>query len=35
MGRFAEVLTNNQANNINKISNEIGKKLETNNSLTA
>ena len=35
MGSFAEVLTNNQTKNINKISNEIGKKLETfNNSLT-
>ena len=35
MGSFAEVLTNNQAKNINKISDEIGKKLETfNNSLT-
>ena len=36
MGRFAEVLTNNQAKNINKISDKIGKKLETfNNSLKA
>ena len=36
MGSFAEVLTNNQAKNINKISDKIGKKLETfNNSLTA
>ena len=35
MGNFAEVLTNNQDKNINKISNEVGKKLETfNNSLT-
>ena len=35
MGNFAEVFTNNQAKNINKISAEIGKKLETfNNSLT-
>ena len=35
-GNFAEVLANNQANNINKISDEIGKKLETfNNSFTA
>ena len=35
MGSFAEVLTNNQTKNINKISDEIGKKLETfNNSLT-
>ena len=34
MGNFAEVLTNNQDKNINKISNEVGKKLETfNNSL--
>ena len=33
-GNFAEVLINNQATNINKISDEIGKKLETfNNSL--
>ena len=31
MGGFAQVLTNNQAKNINKISNEIGKKLETFN----
>ena len=30
-GNFAEVLANNQANNINKISDEIGKKLETFN----
>ena len=29
MGNFAEVLTNNQDKNINKISNEVGKKLET------
>ena len=36
MGGFAQVLTNNQAKNINKISNEIGKKLETfNDSLAA
>ena len=36
MGSFAEVLTNNQTKNINKISDEIGKKLQTlNNSLTA
>ena len=36
MGSFAEVLTNNQTKNINKISDEIGKKLETfNNSLIA
>ena len=35
MRSFAEVLTNNQANNINTISDEIGKKLETNNSFTA
>ena len=36
MGNFAEVLPNNQAKNINKISDEIGKKLESfNNSLTA
>ena len=35
MGNFAEVLTNNRDKNINKISNEVGKKLETfNNSLT-
>ena len=35
MGNFAEVLTNNQAKNINKISDKIRKKLETfNNSLT-
>ena len=27
MGNFAEVLTNNQAKNINKINNEIGKKI--------
>ena len=31
IGRFAEVLTKNHAKNINKISNEIGKKLETFN----
>ena len=36
IGRFSEVLTKNHAKNINKISNEIGKKLETlNDSLTA
>ena len=36
MGSFVEVLANNQTKNINKISNEIGKKLETfNDSLTA
>ena len=36
VGSFAEVLTNNQTKNINKISDKIGKKLETfNNSLTA
>ena len=36
MGCFVEVLTNNQTKNINKISDEIGKKLETfNNSLTS
>ena len=36
MGRFAEVLTNNQTKNISKISNKIGKKLETfNDSLIA
>ena len=36
MGSFAEVLTNSQTKNINKISDEIGKKLQTlNNSLTA
>ena len=36
MGNFAEDLTNNQAKNTNKISDEIGEKLETfNNSLTA
>ena len=36
MGSFAVVLTNNQAKNINEISDEIGKKLESfNNSLTA
>ena len=36
MGSFAEVLTNNQTKNIQKISDEIGKKLETfNDSLTA
>ena len=35
MGSFTEVLTNNQAKNINKISVETGKKLETfNNGLT-
>ena len=35
MGSFGEVLTNNQAKNINIISNEIRKKLETfNDSLT-
>ena len=35
MGSFAEFLTNNQAKNINKISDKIEKKLETfNNSLT-
>ena len=35
MGHFAEVLTNNQVKNINKISDKIRKKLETfNNSLT-
>ena len=35
MGNFTEVLTNNQEKNINKISNEEGKKLQTfNNSLT-
>ena len=28
MGSFAEVLANNQTKNINKISNEIGKKFE-------
>ena len=34
-GNFAEVFTNNQAKNINKIRAEIGKKLETfNNRLT-
>ena len=31
MGSFAEVLTNNQTKNIHKISNGIGKKLETFN----
>ena len=31
MGSFGEVLTNNQAKNINIISNEIRKKLETFN----
>ena len=31
MGSFAEVLANSQTKNINKISNEIGKKLETFN----
>ena len=36
MGNFGEVLANNQAKNINKITDETGKKLETfNNSLTA
>ena len=36
MGSFAEVLIKNQAKNINKTSDEIGKKLETfNDSLTA
>ena len=36
IGWFAEVLTKNHAKNINKIINEIGKKLETfNDSLTA
>ena len=36
MRSFAEVVTNNQAKNINKISDEIGKNLETfNDSLTA
>ena len=36
MGNFAEVLANNQTKNINIISNEIGKKLETfNDSLIA
>ena len=36
MGSFAEVLTKNQAKNINKISDEIGNKVETfNNSLSA
>ena len=36
MGSFAEVLANNQTKNINKISNKIGKKLETfNDSLIA
>ena len=36
MGSFAEVLTNNQAKNIDKIFDEIGKKIETfNYSLTA
>ena len=36
MGSFSEVLTNNQAKNINKIRDEIGKKLEIfNNSFTA
>ena len=36
IGRFAEFLTKNHAKNINKISNEIGKKLETfNDSLAA
>ena len=35
MRSFAEVLTNNQANNINTISDKIGKKLGTNNSFTA
>ena len=36
MGCFAEVLANNQTMNVNKISNDIGKKLETiNDSLTA
>ena len=35
MGSFAEILTNNQTKNINKISDETEKKLETfNNSLT-
>ena len=35
MGNFTEILTNNQEQNINKISNEVGKKLQTfNNSLT-
>ena len=36
MGNFAEVLANNQTKNINKISDEIGKKLGTfNDSLIA
>ena len=36
MGSFIEVLANNRTKNINKISNEIGKKLETfNDSLIA
>ena len=36
MGNFAKVLRNNQANNINKLRDEIGKKLGTfNNILTA
>ena len=36
MGSFSEVLTNNQAKSINKISDAIGKKLETfNDSPTA
>ena len=36
IGSFAEVLTNNQAKNINKMKDEIGKKLETfSNILTA
>ena len=36
VGGFAEVVTNNQAKNINKISDEIGKNLETfNDSLTS
>ena len=35
MGNFTEILTNNEEQNINKISNEVGKKLQTfNNSLT-
>ena len=31
MGSFVEILANNQTKNINKINNEIGKKLETFN----
>ena len=36
MGSFAEVLANNETKNINEISNQLGKKLETfNDSLIA